>query len=76
MKFITVVNKRAGYSHVAHMYSVSYFLILAKYSVTIFHNSEYITYSLLVLISRGILRQNTLLLDDGKSFKITLFLIS
>ena len=61
MKFITVVNKRAGYSHVAQMNSVNSSVILAKYSVTLFHHSEYITYSLLVLISRDLLRQNTLL---------------
>jgi hypothetical protein len=61
MKFITVVNNRASYSLVAHMYSVSSFLILAKYSVSHFHHSEYIIYSLLVLILWGLLRQNTLL---------------
>jgi len=61
MKFSTVIINRADYSHVAHMYSVSSFVILAKYSVTLLHHSEYINYSLLVLISWELLRQNTLL---------------
>jgi len=49
-----------GYNQAAYMFSVGFFpLILAKYSEPLFHRSEHITYSLLLLLSCGMLLHNT-----------------
>jgi hypothetical protein len=61
MTTVKVVNERVGYNHVAYMLSVDFFPLLANYSAPPLQCTEHTTYSLLMLLSYGFLRQNKLL---------------
>jgi hypothetical protein len=65
MTTVNVVNERVDYNHVAYMLSVDFFPFLAKYSVPPLQCTEQITYSLLMLLSYGLLRQNMLLINTN-----------
>ena len=61
MTTVNVVNERGGYNYVAYMLSVDFFPLSAKYSVPLLQCTEHITHNLLMLLSYGLFRQNTLL---------------
>jgi hypothetical protein len=65
MYFVSVVNEGMGYSHVACTHLLLGFFISAKYSMSHFHHSEHITYSLLMLLSWGLFRQNITVTQNG-----------
>jgi hypothetical protein len=54
--------------HICFLLAV--FLILAKYSVPLFHRTEHITYIFLMLLSCGFLSQNILMVSPEKKISI------
>jgi len=64
MKLVNVLSERKVIAAWHMCLLSSLFLILAKYSVPIFHRTEYITYSPLILMSCGLLRQNAVKQSD------------
>jgi len=64
MKLVNVVSERKAIAAWHICVLSSFFLILAKYSVPIFHRTEHITYSPLILMSCGLLRQNAVKQSD------------